>query len=67
VTGAIVQLGPLGGSHDAGPLLGPYTIAYLAGVGALAAAAFARTDLCQGVRAIVSAGCIPGVTPTPRG
>jgi hypothetical protein len=45
VTGAIVQLGPLGGSHDAGPLLGPYTIAYLAGVGALAAAAFARTDL----------------------
>jgi len=45
VTGAIVQLGPLGGSHDAGPLLGPYTIVYLAGVGALAAAAFARTDL----------------------
>ena len=45
VTGAIVQLGPLGGSHDAGPLLVPYTVAYLAAVGALAAAAFARTDL----------------------
>jgi ABC-type transport system involved in multi-copper enzyme maturation permease subunit len=45
VTGAIVQLGPLGGSHDAGPLLAPYTIAYLAAVGVVAAAAFARTDL----------------------
>jgi Cu-processing system permease protein len=45
VTGAIVQLGPLGGSHDAGPLLVPYTIAYLAAVAAAAAFAFARTDL----------------------
>jgi Cu-processing system permease protein len=45
VTGAIVQLGPLGGSHDAGPLLAPYTIAYLAAVAVVAAAAFARTDL----------------------
>ena len=45
MTGAIIQLGPLGGSHDAGPLLIPWAIAYLAGVGALAAAAFARTDL----------------------
>ena len=45
VTGAIIQLGPLGGSHDAGPLLVPYTVAYLAAVGALAAVTFARTDL----------------------
>jgi ABC-2 type transport system permease protein len=45
VTGAIVQLGPLGGSHDAGPLLAPYTLVYLGGVAALAAFAFGRTDL----------------------
>jgi hypothetical protein len=45
VTGAIVQLGPLGGSHDAGPLLAPYTLAYLALVAVVAAATFARTDL----------------------
>jgi Cu-processing system permease protein len=45
VTGAIVQLGPLGGSHDAGPLLAPWTIAYLLGVAALASVAFARRDL----------------------
>jgi ABC-2 type transport system permease protein len=45
VTGAIVQLGPLGGSHDAGPLLVPYTLAYLAAVAVLAAFAFGRTDL----------------------
>ena len=45
VTGAIVQLGPLGGSHDAGPLLVPYTVVYLAAVGALAAFAFGRSDL----------------------
>jgi Cu-processing system permease protein len=45
VAGAIVQLGPLGGSHDAGPLLAPYTLAYLAAVAVAAAAAFARTDL----------------------
>ena len=45
VTGAIVQLGPLGGSHDAGPLLGPYLIAYLAAVAVVAAVTFARTDL----------------------
>jgi hypothetical protein len=45
VTGAIVQLGPLGGSHDAGPLLLPFAAAYVAAVGALAAAAFARRDL----------------------
>jgi len=45
VTGAIVQLGPLGGSHDAGPLLLPYTVLSLAAVGALAAFAFGRSDL----------------------
>jgi Cu-processing system permease protein len=45
VTGAIVQLGPLGGSHDAGPLLAPYTLVYLAGVAVLAAFAFGRSDL----------------------
>jgi Cu-processing system permease protein len=45
VTGAIVQLGPLGGSHDAGPLLLPWTALYLALVLAAAAWAFARRDL----------------------
>jgi ABC-type transport system involved in multi-copper enzyme maturation permease subunit len=45
VTGAIVQLGPLGGSHDAGPLLWPYLVAYLAAVAATAAIAFGRSDL----------------------
>jgi ABC-type transport system involved in multi-copper enzyme maturation permease subunit len=45
VTGAIVQLGPLGGSHDAGPLLVPYTVVYLAAVGAFASFAFGRSDL----------------------
>jgi ABC-2 type transport system permease protein len=45
VTGAIVKLGPLGGSHDAGPLLVPYTVVYLAAVGVLAAFAFGRSDL----------------------
>jgi ABC-2 type transport system permease protein len=45
VTGAIVQLGPLGGSHDAGPLLLPWTVAYLALVAIVAVAAFARRDL----------------------
>jgi Cu-processing system permease protein len=45
VAGAIVRLGPLGGSHDAGPLLLPFVAAYVAVVGALAALAFARRDL----------------------
>ena len=45
VAGAIVRLGPLGGSHDAGPLLIPFAAAYVAAVGALAAWAFARRDL----------------------
>jgi len=45
VTGAIVQLGPLGGSHDAGPLLIPWAVLYLIGVLVLAALAFARRDV----------------------
>jgi ABC-type transport system involved in multi-copper enzyme maturation permease subunit len=45
VTGAIVQLGPLGGSHDAGPLLLPWIVVYIALVGALGAFAFGRRDL----------------------
>jgi Cu-processing system permease protein len=45
VTGALVQLGPLGGSHDAGPLLIPWAVLYLLGVLVLAAAAFARRDV----------------------
>jgi Cu-processing system permease protein len=45
VTGAIVQLGPLGGSHDAGPLLLPFAVLYVGGVLAVAAAAFRRKDL----------------------
>jgi Cu-processing system permease protein len=45
VTGALVQLGPLGGSHDAGPLLVPWAVLYLVGVLALAAWAFSRRDV----------------------
>jgi Cu-processing system permease protein len=45
VTGAIVQLGPLGGSHDAGPLLIPWAVVYLLGVLVVAALAFARRDV----------------------
>jgi hypothetical protein len=45
VAGAIVQLGPLGGSHDAGPLLLPFVVLYVAGVMWAAAAAFGRRDL----------------------
>jgi ABC-type transport system involved in multi-copper enzyme maturation permease subunit len=45
VTGAIVQLGPLGGSHDAGPLLVPWAIFYLLLVLGLASFAFSRRDL----------------------
>jgi ABC-type transport system involved in multi-copper enzyme maturation permease subunit len=45
VTGAIVQLGPLGGSHDAGPLLLPWIVVYLALVAVLGAFVFDRRDL----------------------
>jgi Cu-processing system permease protein len=45
VTGAIVQLGPLGGSHDAGAFLLPWVAIYLALVGLAGAFAFGRRDL----------------------
>ena len=45
VTGAIIKLGPLGGSHDAGPLLIPWAIAYVALVTLGAAWAFSRRDV----------------------
>ncbi len=40
-----IELGPFGGAEGAGPLLWPYTLAYVVGVGAAATAAFARRDL----------------------
>jgi ABC-type transport system involved in multi-copper enzyme maturation permease subunit len=40
-----IDLGPLGGAHEAGPGLWLYAIAYLAAVGAVATAAFNRRDL----------------------
>jgi ABC-2 type transport system permease protein len=45
VTGAIIRLGPLGGSHDAGPLLLPWAVAYVALAVGLAGLAFARRDV----------------------
>lgn len=45
LTGVVLQLGPFGGSQGAGPLLGPWAVAYLAGVMGLAVWAFARRDL----------------------
>ena len=45
VTGAIIKLGPLGGSHDAGPLLIPWAIAYVALMMFLAGWAFMRRDV----------------------
>lgn len=45
VTGALVQLGPLGGSHDNPALFPLYCVAYAAVVGALAVLAFRRRDL----------------------
>jgi ABC-type branched-subunit amino acid transport system ATPase component len=44
-TGAIVKLGPFGGAQDFGVLLGPYAVAYLAGMTALGIALFKRRDL----------------------
>jgi Cu-processing system permease protein len=40
-----LDLGPFGGAQDAGPLLWPWAVLYLAAVGAAATAAFARRDL----------------------
>jgi ABC-type transport system involved in multi-copper enzyme maturation permease subunit len=45
VTGAIIKLGPLGGSHDAGPLLLPWAVAYVVLATLLAAWAFTRRDV----------------------
>jgi Cu-processing system permease protein len=44
-TRVIVQLGPLGGAQHASPGLWAWTVVYVAGVGMLAAKAFARRDL----------------------
>ncbi|MDX6680022.1 MAG: type transport system permease protein [Solirubrobacteraceae bacterium] len=44
-TGVIVQLGPFGGAQDAGPLLYPYVLGYLAVVGVVADRIFRRADL----------------------
>jgi Cu-processing system permease protein len=40
-----LDLGPFGGAQDAGPLLWPWAVLYLAAVGAAATGAFARRDL----------------------
>jgi Cu-processing system permease protein len=45
VTGVIVRLGPFGGAQDAGPLLWPWTLLYLALLATAARSAFARRDL----------------------
>jgi Cu-processing system permease protein len=45
VTGAIVQLGPLGGSHDAGGFLVPWVVVYVGLVALLGAFVFGRRDL----------------------
>ncbi len=45
VTGAIVQLGPLGGSHDEGALLLPWIVVYLCLLGLVGAVVFGRRDL----------------------
>jgi Cu-processing system permease protein len=44
-TGVVVQLGPFGGAHAAGPLLYPYVVAYLVVVGLIATRIFNRADL----------------------
>jgi ABC-2 type transport system permease protein len=44
-TALIVQLGPFGGAQDAGPLLWPWSVAYLGLVAGAARLAFARRDL----------------------
>jgi Cu-processing system permease protein len=45
ITGALVQLGPLGGSHRQSAAFGLYCFAYVAAVGALALVTFRRRDL----------------------
>jgi hypothetical protein len=44
-TGVILRLGPFGGAHEAGPLLGVWVAGYLVVVVVLALAGFARRDL----------------------
>lgn len=44
-TGFVLRLGPFGGAHAAGPLLGVWVAGYLAVVAALALAGFTRRDL----------------------
>jgi Cu-processing system permease protein len=44
-TALIVQLGPFGGAQEAGPLLWPWSLAYLGLVAGAARLAFARRDL----------------------
>jgi Cu-processing system permease protein len=44
-TGFLLQLGPFGGAYTGGPLLRLWAIAYLALVGVVAVAGFARKDL----------------------
>ncbi len=48
VTGVIVRLGPFGGAQEGGPLLWPWTAAYLALVGFSTAVALARRVLLTG-------------------
>jgi Cu-processing system permease protein len=45
LTGALVQLGPFGGAHQAGGWLAVYSLAYVGVTVALAIVAFARRDL----------------------
>lgn len=45
LTRVVVELGPFGGAQDEGPLLWLWSLAYVALVGAAAAAGFARRDL----------------------
>jgi ABC-type transport system involved in multi-copper enzyme maturation permease subunit len=45
LTGVIVRLGPLGGSHAAGPLLIPWAITYVVAVAAAAGWLFMRRDV----------------------
>jgi len=45
ITGALLKLGPFGGAHNAGGLIWPYTVLYVAAVIAAGAWVFARRDL----------------------
>ena len=45
LTGQVLQLGPFGGAQSAGPMLVPWTIAYLAALALVGSVAFARSDL----------------------